>query len=331
MQPDWSPDDLPPTDRYEVIERLIRLRDLLAEAPHDSASIFHQLADFYPNNPNGQRKLRRDLHNLQALGYQIEPLPHYPRRWTLRASPQRLSDDDVTALTYVRAAFSPAHPLAAAVHRLLHTLTRHLTTAQQHIWQRPSAVRLAFEPVTDYHAYADLLQWLENAILQCRQIGFFYRSRSSTDPTWHPRLDPYEIEFADRQFYLVAFSYRFNAVLTFRINRIVQDQTHPSPVLLNDVQQLRRERKPIVFTYRLPRSFADGGVSERFTIHAVQTDEQYVTIQASDTSEFRIVKVLLGYGAHALLLDGPPTLLERMRQTVARMAAQYGVNGESLP
>jgi predicted DNA-binding transcriptional regulator YafY len=59
-------------------------------------------------------------------------------------------------------------------------------------------------------------------------------------------------------------------------------------------------------------------------------DEQYVTIEASDISEFRIVKILLSYGEHALLIDGPPSLLERMRQAVTQMALQYGVGG-ALP
>jgi len=52
-------------------------------------------------------------------------------------------------------------------------------------------------------------------------------------------------------------------------------------------------------------------------------DEQYVTIQASDTSEFRIVRTLLSYGEHALLLDGPPSLLERMRNSVKLLCEQY--------
>ncbi len=47
-------------------------------------------------------------------------------------------------------------------------------------------------------------------------------------------------------------------------------------------------------------------------------------VEASDPSEFRIIRTLLSYGEHAVLLDGPPTLMEKMRQTVAQMAANYG-------
>jgi predicted DNA-binding transcriptional regulator YafY len=318
------------TDIYEVVERLQHLRDLLYEGPQDKTAILKRLSSFYTDNPNGHRKLRRDLQNLTVLGYRIEELSRpRPKRWVITASPHTLSDQHVKALIYVREAFSGQHPFAADVQDLLQTLTMHLTTTQQRIWQQRPAIRIPLAPVTDHRDLTDLLRWLETAIIQRRQISFYYQARDRGTPTQHPRLDPYEIEFVDRQFYLVAFSYRFGMVLNFRINRIVQDKAIPSPALLNDVQQLRRERKPILFTYRLPKSFADGGVSERFTIHNVQMDERYVTIEASDTSEFRIVKILLGYGEHALLVDGPQSLLERMRQTVAQMAAQYGVGTDS--
>lgn len=317
------------SDIYEVVERLLSLRDLLYEGPQDKAAIFQHLSHFYPDDPNGHRKMRRDLQNLIALGYRVEELSRpRPKRWIITASSHALSKDHVKALAYIREAFSGQHPFATDVHDLLQTLTMHLTPTQQRIWQQRPAIRIPLAPVTDYSDQTDLIHWLETAIMQRRQISLYYQPRGKDIPISHPRLDPYEIEFVDRQFYLVAFSYRFGSVLTFRISRIVQDQTLPSPALLHDVQQLRRERRSIMFTYRLPASFADGGVSERFTIHAVRMDERYVTIEASDTSEFRIVKILLGYGEHSLLIDGPPTLFERMRQTVAQMAAQYGVCAE---
>src|SRR5262249_40647461 len=129
--------------------------------------------------------------------------------------------------------------------------------------------------------------------------------------------------YTDRHFYLIAFNYRYGSILPFRIDRIVQDTQQDSPHIFNSSQQPRRKQRPIIFTYRLPTSFADGGVSERFTILSSSMDEQYVTIQASDTSEFRIVRTLLGYGEHALLLDGPPSLSERMRNSVKLLCEQY--------
>lgn len=320
-----------PTDIYEVVERLMQLRDLLYEGLQDKATILQRLSRFYTDDPNGQRKLRRDLQNLTFLGYRVEEHTQpRPKRWMITAGPNALSDRHVKALAYIREAFSGQHPFAREVHDLIEILTTQLTVKQQQIWQQRPAVRIPLTPVTDYREQTELLHWLETAITERRQIGLHYRPRGKDAPTWHPRLDPYEIEFVDRQFYLVAFSYRFNTILNLRISRIIQDPALPSPTLLNDIQPLRRERKPILFTYRLPKSFADGGVSERFTIHAVHMDAQYVTIEASDTSEFRIVKILLGYGEHALLIDGPTSLLERMRQAVTQMAMQYGVGG-ALP
>ena len=105
--------------------------------------------------------------------------------------------------------------------------------------------------------------------------------------------------------------------------RILQNEQ--SPELLRDRQQLRREGKPIHFTYRLPASFADGGVSERFTIEAVRYEGEYVIVEASDTSEFHIIRTLLGYGEHALLLDGPSTLVQKMHEAVMQMGKNYGL------
>jgi predicted DNA-binding transcriptional regulator YafY len=321
---------VPSLDIYDVVERLMCLRNLLCDGPQDTRAILHHLSHFYADDSTGRRKLRRDLQNLTALGYEVEERSRpRPKRWIIVASPHTLSDDDVRALAYIREAFAHQHPLADDVQRFIGKLTTHLNAAQQRLWKQRPAIRIPLMPVADYRDYTDLIHWLEAAIVQRRQVSFHYRARGSDTPVLHPRLDPYEIEFVERQCYLVAFSYRFGAVLRFRINRIVQDQTIPSPALLEDVQQLRRESRPICFTYRLPASFADGGVSERFTIHAVHTDEHHVTIEASDTSEFRIVKILLGYGEHAFLVDGPPSLLNRMRMTVAQMAALYDVERES--
>jgi predicted DNA-binding transcriptional regulator YafY len=202
-------------------------------------------------------------------------------------------------------------------------LTGHLSDSQRALWQRQPALRAPLDPAIDYRDCAELIRWLEAAINQRRQITFLYRARGQSEPIWHERLDPYEIEYTDRHFYLVAFNYRYGSILLFRIDRIVQDPQQDSPHLLHSRQQQRRKQKPIVFTYRLPVSFVDGGVSERFTILSVTTDDQYAIIQASDTSEFRIVRTLLGYGEHALLLDGPPSLMKQMRDSVRLMWEHY--------
>jgi len=315
-------------DIYAVIGRLMRLRDLLSAGSQDSSGILEYLPADYADDANGKRQLRRDLHNLEALGYTIKRHVQ-PLRWSIETGSHLLSDDDVHALLHIREAFTENHPLAPLIAQLLIRLTGDLSDHQRTIWQRQPALRAPLNPAIDYRDCADLIRFLEAAISQRRQITFLYRARGQSEPMRHERLDPYEIEYTDRHFYLVAFNYRYGSILVFRIDRIVQDKQQDSPRMLNSSQQPRRTQKPIMFTYRLPASFADGGVSERFTILSTKMDAHYVTVEASDTSEFRIVRTLLGYGEHAVLLSGPPSLLERMRKAVKLMCENYGADERS--
>jgi predicted DNA-binding transcriptional regulator YafY len=317
--------DLPSADRYGVVGRLVRLRDLLRNQPMGSGTILSKMPDDYAPGETGKRQIRRDFANLEALGYRIERRGR-PARYTIAAASHLLLDEDINTLRYLRNAFTETHPLANRVQQLIDRLTQHLTERQDRQWQRRSALHLLITPAIDYRGCEELLWWLDRAILDRRQIGFLYHSKGAEGPRkarWHPCLDPYDIEYTDRQFQLIAYSYEYRNILTYRLDRIVQDAQKESPKLLPSLQQPRRERKPIFFTYRLPVSFADGGVSERFTIHRIQYDESHVIVEASDTSEFRIIRTLLGYGEHALLLEGPPSLMERMRKTVAAMGANY--------
>lgn len=312
-------------DVYAVVRRLLELRDWLRAGPYDYASIVAHMPADYADDNNGKRQLRRDLKNLEALGYTIKRHQR-PLRWSLDSNTHLLSDEDVQVLIHIREAFSEKHPLAPSIAQLLKQLTNQLSDQQRLVWQRQPTLRAPLNPAIDYHDCADLIRFLESAISQRRQITFLYRARGQSGSMRHERLDPYEIEYTDRHFYLVAFNYRYGSILLFRIDRIVQDKQQDSPRMLNSSQQPRRRQKPIVFTYRLPASFADGGVSERFTILSSKIDQQYVTVEASDTSEFRIVRTLLGYGEHAVLLDGPPSLLERMRGAVKLMAKNYSID-----
>jgi len=309
-------------DVYAVVRRLLGLRDWLRIGPQDFLALVAHMPVDYSNDQSGKRQFRRDLRNLEALGYTIKRHER-PLRWSLNTGAHVLSDEDVQVLVHIREAFTDNHPLAPLIAGFLERLTGQLSEQQQVLWQRRPALRAPLNPAIDYSDCTDLIRMLERTISQRRQIAFLYRARGRSEPMLHERLDPYEIEYTDRHFYLIAFSYRYGSILPFRIDRIVQDVAQESPRLLSNTQQPRRERKPIVFTYRLPVSFADGGVSERFTIRSFIADDQYVTIQASDISEFRIVRTLLGYGEHALLLDGPPSLMERMQHAVNLMYDNY--------
>jgi predicted DNA-binding transcriptional regulator YafY len=311
-------------DSYAVIDRIMRLCDILRTQPLGIADILARMPDDYPDSDSGKRKIRRDIHSLERLGYHIQRQGK-PARFFVTTSAPVLANEDVRTLVALRESFPERHPLSARVQQLLAMLTSNLSARQQKLWQRRATLRMPLGPALDYSAYEGLLLWLDEAIVNRRQIGFLYKSKGKEmhEARWHPRVDPYDIEYTDRQFYLIGYSYDYHTILTFRINRIVQDEAQQSPQLLPSMQHPKRERKAISFTYRLPVSFTDGGVSERFTIHSVEQDGDFVRVYASDTSEFRIIRVLLGYGEHALLLDGPPSLMERMRSTVSKMYALY--------
>ncbi|HMQ30026.1 MAG TPA: WYL domain-containing protein [Chloroflexaceae bacterium] len=313
------PDDIP-----ENVERLTRLRDLLWAGPQSIAEIIDLLTPHYLPGETGQRLLRRDLRSLETMGY-VVIREGKPVRISITSGPTVLADRDVDALTYIRDMFVDSHPLAPMIRQLLERLTSHLPPRQQGRWQRRPVLRIQLTPALDYSAHGDLLRWLDQAITDRSQIRFLYRARASPKPILHERLDPYDIEYTDRHFFLLAYSHSTGSVLTFRIDRIVVDATQPSPERLPGLQAPRRTPRPIHFTYRLPASFAEGGVSERFTTHSVRRAGEYVLVEASDTSAFRIMRTLLGYGEHAVLMDGPPGLLAQMRTAVAQMAANYEV------
>jgi predicted DNA-binding transcriptional regulator YafY len=310
-------------DGYTVIDRLMRLRDLLRAAPQSMDNILIRMEADYPPGDSGKRQIRRDLRKLEAMGYQIERLTE-PLRWALISGQHMLSDSDIDALTYIREMFSSGHPLLPIIESMLAQLTAHLPERQQSRWQRRPALRVLLTPAIDYSNCGELLRWLDAAINERAQIGFLYRSRDG-EVVRHTQLDPYDIEYTDRHFYLIAFSHQLRDVRMFRLDRIVQDPAQRSPERLPSRQRPRYERRPVRFTYRLPASFADNGVSERFTTHTVRREGDFVIVEASDPSEFRIIRILLGYGEHAVLLDGPPTLRERMRQVITQMAANYGL------
>lgn len=306
-----------------IVDRLVLLRDLLRQGPQRPRDIPGRIAHYLPDE-SGRRQVRRDLRSLEAMGYLIVRQQN-PLRLSLAGGPHVLADDEVDTLTYIRETFDQGHPLSATIQQLLARLTAQLPEPQRARWQRRPALRVLLTPAIDYSSYGPLLRWLDAAIVDRAQIAFWYRARNQRTPIWHEQLDPYDLEYTDRHFFLLAYSYVTGSVLTFRLDRIVEDITLRSPERLPRRQQPRRESPPIHFTYRLPALFAEGGVSERFTTRAVRREGDAVFVDATDTSEFRIMRTLLSYGEFAVLVDGPASLMKRMRDVIAQMARNYGV------
>jgi len=62
---------------------------------------------------------------------------------------------------------------------------------------------------------------------------------------------------------------------------------------------------------------------ERFTIKAIRHLGEHIEIDASEFSEFQIIRTLLGYGEHAQLVSGPDSLFNELRRVVEAMYANY--------
>ena len=58
---------------YQVVNRLLTLRDVLRAKPLTWAQIVSHLPDDYKDDESGKRKLRRDLQYLKRWGYSVEP------------------------------------------------------------------------------------------------------------------------------------------------------------------------------------------------------------------------------------------------------------------
>ncbi|WP_110517466.1 helix-turn-helix transcriptional regulator [Herpetosiphon llansteffanensis] len=317
--------DLLAAEVPSLIWRLIELRDLLLAQQHSFESVCQALSNTYPAGQSGQRAFRRDLHSLRAFGYQIE-VANKPKRWKISTNQYVLADDDLEALMAIRDLFGAGHPMTPQVKQFVARLTSNLSPTQQTAWKRRPALRVAFNPAIDYTPYAQWIRFFSDAISLRQQVSFSYRSLSSDQPQLHPRVDPYELEYRDRHYYLLAYCYRYGMILTFRLDRMIFDVAKDSPRLLPDMQHMRRERRKIHFTYRLPAAFASGGVSERFMIEAIRYVDDEIEIDASEFSEFQIIRILLGYGEHARLIKGPESLFAQLRRVIGAMYAHYHPN-----
>ena len=305
-----------------LIRRLLQVRDLLLIEPQTFQSICRLEPTLYQAETSGQRAFRRDLHSLRALGYQLE-IATKPKRWRIVATQHVIPDQELEALAAIRDLFGAGHPMAPKVSQLLDRLTTNLSDAQQKQWRQMPVMRVAFNPAIDYTPYTDWIEFFAQAIRQRRQVGFYYQARRHDQPQHYPRLDPYELEYRDRHYYLLAYCYRHGMILTFRLDRMIIDHSKELPYLRPGIQPMQRKRPTIDFTYRLPASFAPQGVSERFTIKAIRHLGEHIEIDASEFSEFQIIRPLLGYGEHAQLVSGPDSLFNELRRVVEAMYANY--------
>jgi predicted DNA-binding transcriptional regulator YafY len=289
----------------------LRLPDLLA-----------QLVNAYPQTPSARRMLNRDIEQLRTLGIVIErDTTTRPPIYTLRGGTPVFSQDELRALALIRDTFSDQHPQAAQVRALLARLTEGLTGRERQIYNRRQALRAPVEPAIDYTPYAPLIAQLEEAISKRQMVAFAYCPLGRAQPTQHRRVEPYEIAFYERHFYLVAYTSNSRQVLDFRIDRIQRE----SFTLLERLPPgMEHARTPITFRYRLAAALAQGTISRRFESQRVveRLPNGDVIIEAEGRSDFFIIQTLLRYRANAELLE-PAWLRAKLLQELRSLAALY--------
>jgi predicted DNA-binding transcriptional regulator YafY len=308
---------LKPTGTRLVV-RLHALLEVLRDGPLSFIELTSRLGAAYPLGDSARRMLDRDLTFLAALGITVERTSN-PIRYHLRGGLPSYDTDELRTLALIRDTFAPNHPQYTRIQALLQRLTAALTADDQLLYHRRAVRRAPVRPAIDYTPYAEQLDQLEQAIAVRQPITFRYRS-SSGRAKRHPRIHPYEIEFYDRHFYLVAAPSLSGQMVDFRVDRISElallDQRLPPGVL--------SDRPLITFRYRLAATLAHGELSQRFEAQQIveRLDNGDVIVEAQGRSDFFIIQTLLRYRGNAELLE-PDWLRAKMAAEVRQLAALY--------
>jgi predicted DNA-binding transcriptional regulator YafY len=302
---------------YGVVGRIKLLRDLLRQGACTKSEIFRSLPQYYQVGIAGSRRLGRDVRSLRELGYLItsDQLTH---RYSLQeAASLQLDDDDVGALCIIRDAFEGLVPVSEDVLRVLEKIEPALPEYQRKLYRHRAAITIQMQPASDYSLHLRTIQLLTAAIEQGRKVRFVYPALQDGKPVTHINVEPQEIRFFDRQYYLIGLSPHSVDVMEFRVNRMQDLELMPGRV------GGRRKRSTLPFVYRLSPAIARLGVSERFLNQRVEYQEDgSAIVHAEGYGEFRIIQEMLRYGEQAEILE-PSSLRGRMRKVVAAMNRVY--------
>lgn len=307
-----------------MMRRFTALIQALRDGPLPRPDLLERLGDAYPAHKNSRRVMvDRDVKCLRELGIIIDISRTRPPIYTLHGGTPAYSADDLRTLALVRDSFDPKHPQSVDISTLLATLTVSLSAQQQAEYARRQVSRAPLQPAIDYTPHRETIARLEQAI-SGREIITFRYTNSEGSSKQH-ESEPYEIEYYERHFYLVAYNLDTRQILDYRIDRITLIQTVQT---LPEYLSRTHERPTITFRYRLAPSLARGPLSQRFeNQRIVERRANGVIIEAEGRSDFFIIRTLLKYAGNAELLE-PAWLREKMCNEVQRLGEMYGVNGE---
>ena len=302
--------------------RFIALLQALRHGPLSRPNLLEQLHDAYPRTPSARVMVDRDITHLAELGIVIEKSRTRPPIYTLLGGAPVFDQTDLRSLALIRDTFGDRHPQSTQIYALLERLTNQLSDMDRQTYQRRQARRAPVQPAIDYTPYDDLITRLERAIDARQMLRFRYHS-SSGRSTLHKQVEPYEIEYYERHFYLVGYSHNSRQIHDFRIDRIQHEDEFKELERLPP--DMAHARHPIAFRYRLAATLAKGEISQRFENQRVveRLPNGDVIIEAEGRSDFFIIQTLLRYRANAELLE-PAWLREKMATEVWQLAAVYG-------
>lgn len=308
-----------PTTQFLL--RCNALISALRDGPLTRPALLERLGDAYPRTASARPMIDRDVKRLAELGITIEISHSRPPIYTLRGSMPVFDHADLRALALIRDTFGDRHPQATQVRTLLERLTSQLGKAERGMYERRQARRAPVQPAIDYTPYDDLIRRLERVIEAHQKLRFRYCS-SEGRLTLHKQVEPYEIEFYERHFYLVGYSYNSRQMHDFRIDRIQDDDAFT--VLERLPPDMAHSRSAVTFRYRLVAALARGELSQRFENQRVveYLPNGDAIIEAEGRSDFFIIQTLLRYRSNAELLH-PLELRRRLVEEIRKLSAVY--------
>jgi predicted DNA-binding transcriptional regulator YafY len=266
------------------------LLDALGDGPLPRPDLLLRVREAYPQTPDSARRMiDRDITFLAQLGIRIDVSRTRPPRYTLYGGTPALDTVALRTLALIRDSFGDHHPQAAQIHALLGQLAAGLRPDQRAQYAQRQATHAPLQPAIDYTPYAGLIARLEQAISARELLRLRYRT-SQGHVTTHRKVEPYEIEYYERHFYLVAYSHNSRQIHDFRIDRV----EHLESIMRRPPGDAR-ERPLVIFRYRLAAALAQGEISQRFEQQRVveTLPNGDVIVEAHGRSDFFIVRTLL--------------------------------------
>ncbi len=314
------------TSIYQVVDRLLALRDLLRAEPHTREQIFTRLPEHYSDaasEASRDRKLRRDLRYLERWGYR-KVYNAAEKAYALAVSRLEAdwSESEIAALAALRASFVEGAPYADTLQALLSRIAGGLNERQRKAYARKPSLTIKFAATGEQFSAAATREKIADALRRHQRIRFRYTPSDRPRVIYHPDDEPIQMVFDDGHYYLWAYCYKMSRIYKFRADMVVPDSVE----ILPKRAEGRWKPQLVYFQYWLSPKIAERGISPRFPEMDYDVEKGGrggVIVSAGAYSEFDAIQGILRYGEQAEILS-PDSLRAKMRRVVEQMAGLYG-------